>query len=74
MPMSRGPKAGRDEKGCLRPRMVRRAALRKSQGRTRLARKGAQYSIQDAVLRTMGVILHSLTVSRSHVPGLFWAL
>lgn len=54
--------------------MVRRAALRKSQGRTRLARKGAQYSIQDAVLRTMGVILHSLTVSRSHVPGLFWAL
>lgn len=49
MLVSRGPRAGQDEKGCLKLRMVRRAALRKSQGRTRLARNGAQYSIQDAV-------------------------
>lgn len=49
MLVSWGPRAGRDEKGCLRLRMVRRAALRKSWGRTRLARKGVQYSIQDAV-------------------------
>ena len=49
MTMSRGSRAGWDEKECLRPRMLRRAALRKSQGRMRLARKGAQYSLQDAV-------------------------
>lgn len=47
--MSRGPRAGRDEKGCLETEDGQKGCTVKSQGRTRLARKSAEYSILDAV-------------------------